>query len=190
MAETLRSYGKQLEEVIAATPRLDAALTPVARKLKVKKGYIVLGLVGVAVLWLMFGFGAQLLCNAIGFLYPAYMSIKALESSNKDDDTQWLMYWVVFAGFSVGEFFADILVSWVPFYWLSKCVFLIWCMAPGLNGSSLIYKKIILPYFLKHETKVDSIVSKGREMIGGIATDAVEKAKDIAAEQQLGKKDS
>jgi receptor expression-enhancing protein 5/6 len=46
--------------------------------------------------------------------------VKAIESKNKDDDVQWLMYWVVFAVFSIAEFFSDLLVGWVPFYWLAK----------------------------------------------------------------------
>jgi receptor expression-enhancing protein 5/6 len=33
------------------------------------------------------------------------------------------MYWVVFSVFSVLEFFSDILVGWVPFYWLGKVCF-------------------------------------------------------------------
>ena len=49
----------------------------------------------------------------MGFLYPAYCSIKALESSVKNDDTQWLTYWVVFAFFSVVEYFADFIAGWV-----------------------------------------------------------------------------
>ena len=52
----------------------------------------------------------QLLANTVGFLYPAYCSIKALESSTKIDDTQWLTYWVVFGLFSVIEYF---IADWV-----------------------------------------------------------------------------
>jgi hypothetical protein len=36
----------------------------------------------------------------------------------------------------------DILVGWVPFYWLTKCLFMIWCMAPmENNGSEIIYSR-------------------------------------------------
>lgn len=78
------------------------------------------GLIAFFGVYLVFGFGAQFVCNLLGFLYPAYTSIKAIESPQKDDDTKWLTYWVVFALFSLVEFFADIVASWFPLYWLSK----------------------------------------------------------------------
>lgn len=153
-----------------------------------KQDKMIKGVIAVVTLWLMFGFGAQLLCNFIGFLYPAYRSIKALETSSKSDDTQWLMYWVVFSLFSVVEFFSDTVVGWVPFYWLIKCAFLLWCMSP-LEGSSVIYTRVIRPYFLKHESAIDDAVRKGTGMATKITDAAVEKAKDYAAEQQLNKND-
>lgn len=45
---------------------------------------------------------------------------KAIDSVEKDDDTQWLTYWVVYAAFGIMEYFTDILLSWIPFYFLLK----------------------------------------------------------------------
>uniref|UniRef100_A0A3B1K9A8 Receptor expression-enhancing protein n=1 Tax=Astyanax mexicanus TaxID=7994 RepID=A0A3B1K9A8_ASTMX len=86
-------------------------------------------------------------------------SIKAIESRNKEDDTQWLTYWVVYGLFSVAEFFSDIFLFWFPFYYAGKCVFLLWCMAPVTwNGSQIIYTRLVRPFFLKHEAAFDSVV--------------------------------
>merc|ERR1719211_879175 len=148
-----------------------------SEKTKVQKVYIVLGALVFIGGWLIFGHGAALLCNAIGFLYPMYMSIKALETDDKDDDTQWLMYWVVFSFFSVIEFFADILVGWIPAYWFSKCIFLLWCMS-GLNGAEKVYRIIILPWFQKNVAKLDKAVEDAKK----VAADMVADNKDVLTE--------
>lgn len=120
----------------------------------VKRIYIAQALIAVLGLYLIVGRAAQFVCNLLGFAYPAYKSLCALETSQSDDDTKWLTYWVVFAGFSVFEFFSDILLSWFPFYWLVKVVFLVWCCAdiPN-NGSTVLYSRVIRPLFLKNKDK-------------------------------------
>ncbi|KAK0140998.1 Receptor expression-enhancing protein 6 [Merluccius polli] len=86
--------------------------------------------------------------------------IKAIESENKEDDTKWLTYWVVYGVFSVGEFFSDIFLYWFPFYYAFKCLFLLWCMAPvAWNGSQVIYSRVVRPFFLRHEATVDGMVN-------------------------------
>lgn len=79
-----------------------------------------LGMSVFIVFYLLIGYGTLLLSNLIGFLYPAYASIKAVESVRKDDDTKWLTYWVVFSFITLIEFPAEIILQWIPFYCLIK----------------------------------------------------------------------
>lgn len=120
----------------------------------VKRTYLAQALIGMLSLYLIVGKAAQFVCNLIGFVFPAYKSLVALETGNKDDDTKWLTYWVVFAAFSVVEFFSDSLMNWFPFYWLTKVAFLLWCSAdvPN-NGSAMLYNRFIRPFFLQHKNK-------------------------------------
>ncbi|XP_053556630.1 receptor expression-enhancing protein 6 isoform X1 [Bombina bombina] len=146
-------------------------LGKVEEKTGIKKYYLATGSVCTLGLYLIFGYGASLVCNLIGFVYPAYTSIKAIESADKKDDTIWLTYWVVYGVFSVVEFFSDIFLFWFPFYYLGKCAFLLWCMAPfSWNGSQILYDRFIRPFFLKHHQTVDSVVSD----LGGHALSTAE----------------
>ncbi|RWS29553.1 receptor expression-enhancing protein 5-like protein [Leptotrombidium deliense] len=120
MAGIYNDAMKQLEEWLQQKNKVTELLDKVEKTTGVKKLYIVQGFLGFLSIYMILGHFAEFICNGVGFVYPAYASIAALESANKDDDTKWLTYWVVFAFFSVLEFFSDTLFSWFPFYWLAK----------------------------------------------------------------------
>jgi receptor expression-enhancing protein 5/6 len=91
--------------------------------LQVPKEFLVLVGGAVLVAILFFGIGAGSLCSIVGFIYPAFKSFEVIESKTRGDDTQWLIYWVVYAFFAVIESFSDFLLYWIPFYYAFKVRF-------------------------------------------------------------------
>uniref|UniRef100_A0AC35UGL3 Receptor expression-enhancing protein n=1 Tax=Rhabditophanes sp. KR3021 TaxID=114890 RepID=A0AC35UGL3_9BILA len=114
-----------------------------------KREHLVYGIGGLLSLYLIVGSAASLVCNLIGSLYPAYRSVTAVKSVDKEDDTQWLIYWCVFSAFSLVDFFAESLFSWFPIYWLLKALFLLYLSMPRTKGALKLYNKVIEPLYNK-----------------------------------------
>lgn len=83
---------KQLDRQLSQFP----ALNKFEAQTRIPKVYGVLGFGGFAAFCIFFNvFGlAQMITALIGWALPAYLSCRALESPGKDDDKQWLTYWV------------------------------------------------------------------------------------------------
>ncbi|KAF7233597.1 hypothetical protein EG68_12225 [Paragonimus skrjabini miyazakii] len=165
-------------------------LAKVEKKTKIDRVNLVLGIIAVFFLYLIFGYGSSFLATFVGFVYPAYRSIKALETLDKKDDTKWLTYWVVFAAVSVVEAFTDIFFYWIPLYSLLKCVMFLFLMSPtDPNGSMLIYERIIRPYILKHEKDIDDAVNTAVDLAGDFSEGVKKKATEAAVSHFSNKED-
>ena len=83
----------------------------------------------------------HILRKMLCFLAPAYLSMTALTTSEKEDDLSWLRYWVVIALASVPEILLEKL-SILPKFNLAKYVFIGWCLMPGqLSGSEILFQQ-------------------------------------------------
>lgn len=192
-SETIKTGKEKLDNWLHQKNYFTDVLEKIEQKTGVNRIYQFLGLVGIFALYLVFGYGADLIVTVLGFAYPAYQSVKAVESETKEDDTQWLIYWVVFGVFNIVEFFSDILLSWFPLYFLVKLIFLCWCMAPvSWNGANTLYHKVIKPFVLKHQSQIDKALDKVGEKVDEVAKDAKNVATEavIKAATESDKKDS
>jgi len=118
-----------------------------AAKLNVKPGHVVLVGFGVVFILVLTGILSELLTSIFGFLYPAYMSCKALEhesgAATEKARTQWLTYWVVFSVLLFLDLTFGWLISFIPFYHVAKLLLLMWLFYPQSHGAELLYKKVL-----------------------------------------------
>jgi receptor expression-enhancing protein 5/6 len=101
-----------------------------------------------------------------------YASVKAIESKDSADDTQWLVYWIVYGTFGFVETFIDLILYWIPFFYAIKIAFLVWCMHPTTKGATVLYNSFIRKAFLAHEEKMDSLLSGGSKVVEEVAEEA------------------
>jgi len=136
------------------------------------------GVLGVIFFRFLFKWAASLVTNLVGFVYPAYKSMKALETKEKDDDTQWLTYWVVFGCFNIVDHFSGFILKWIPFYYVAKIATLVWCFHPTFLGANVIYQRILRPYFKKYESTIDQTLEQGALTAKAAINDVISRGKD------------
>jgi len=168
---SLDKYKQDLEAFLA---NLDAFLNKyptvanTCATYKIRSSYVGLAVAGLFLAFSLFGFGQAAVCNAIGFFYPLFQSFKALRTDNKQDDTQWLTYWMVYGSFTLVESFTDVLFRWIPFYYLFKVLGLVWLYLPSTRGATVVFSTLIQPFLKKHESQIDSGLRRASQFVGQV----------------------
>lgn len=125
-------------------------------------GLYVIILLVVSVLFVYLNIFDNLITNLVGTVYPAFWTMKSIETKG-DDDKQWLTYWVVFASFTIVDMFSAFIVKFVPFYFLMKIIFLIWLFMPNSHGATLVYHLLVVRVFKSFESDIDIAADKVKQ---------------------------
>ncbi|SCU79079.1 LAMI_0A07228g1_1 [Lachancea mirantina] len=165
MADYIKTFQDELKTLDTKLAG-NSAFEQFEAKTKLPKSYGVLGGASLYLLLIFINVGGigEILANFAGFALPAYYSLIALKTTDKNDDTELLTYWVVFAFLSVVEFWSKAILYWIPFYWFMKTVVLLYLALPQTKGASYVYNMILMPlsdkYIKIHPSKTDEIGSK------------------------------
>mmetsp|Transcript_14551 Transcript_14551/g.17706 ORF Transcript_14551/g.17706 Transcript_14551/m.17706 type:complete len:199 (+) Transcript_14551:150-746(+) len=177
MADVLKQQLQVLRTKLDGIP----ALAKAEEATKVPKEYLVLGGGLLLFAFVFFGIGAGSLCSIIGFVYPAFKSLQAIESKVRGDDTQWLIYWVVYCFFSMIEVFTDTLLYWIPFYFAFKLAFLLWAMLPQTKGAKFLYDSFLKDFLKKNESKIDAALDDAKRTARSVGSEVVGMSAEVAA---------
>ncbi|KAF8519130.1 TB2/DP1, HVA22 family-domain-containing protein [Hysterangium stoloniferum] len=110
---------------------------------------------------------SRLLTAWIAFLHPCYASYKALSHRpvSEPELERWVKYWAVVGALVGVEYACEWLVSWFPFYWEVKTVFVLYLALPQTQGSTFIYDTYLAPYFVRNEAAIDRNIATAQNSI-------------------------
>ncbi|KAI9461761.1 TB2/DP1, HVA22 family-domain-containing protein [Boletus coccyginus] len=99
---------------------------------------------------------SHVLCAWFAFALPCYSTYKVLTHSPSADTLQALStYWAVVGAFIAFEQTLGLFLSWLPFYWELRTIFLLYISLPQTQGSAYVYKTCLEPWFSQNEANLD-----------------------------------
>ena len=67
--------------------------------------------------------------------------------------------------FTFIEFYADIFICWLPFYYEVKILFLVWLVLPRTRGAPIVWSQYLKPFLNAREKNIDKAVDEARTQI-------------------------
>ncbi|KAE8267497.1 hypothetical protein A4X09_0g4851 [Tilletia walkeri] len=104
----------------------------------VPKAYAAIGSFAVFVTLIFFNIFAGFLTTVLGFVLPAYFSLRALETKGAEDDIQ--CFFSFLESFSV-----RLLIYYFPWYYTVKAFAITYLMLPQTQGAKVVYVKFLRP---------------------------------------------
>ncbi|KAF8213227.1 TB2/DP1, HVA22 family-domain-containing protein [Mycena galopus ATCC 62051] len=106
-------------------------------------------------------FLSHLLSAWFVFLLPVFGTYKSLSHrpTSEPELERWAQYWSVMGTIVAFQYLGEFLISWAPFYWEVKTLFLLWLALPQTQGSTFIYQMYLQPFFQKNEASLDADVA-------------------------------
>ena len=68
--------------------------------------------------------GSYIITGFLGFIYPSYLSFKAIETDETNDDKFFLTYWMIYGFCQLFDPFLSYFLAFIPFFYFLKVIFL------------------------------------------------------------------
>jgi len=175
----LNSLKTNINSAIEGNSMTRSLVDPVYERVKIDKAYIFLveALLPIVIICTL-GFG-NFIVDLIAFVYPLYMSLKAIESSDKDDDTAMLTYWLMFSFIKVFESMFGWLTAIIPFYFIFKIALCIWCYHPKSLGANTLYHRIVKPFIVPKMNEILGVTSSSGANTDSSTSASAEATRDL-----------
>ena len=152
-----------------------------AEKVHLSAGLVFIGLLTIIFFLLFKGIGSQVISLFLLFVYPSYMTFKALHGGKPELTLRFAKYWIVL-GF--GTCFFTIfpwLLSAIPLLGFVKCLFAYILVRSSATGAVHIYDGIVMPVLRKYESYIDEKLAELQGEVERSKKDLTEAKEQVSA---------
>ena len=110
----------------------------------------------IAITLLAKGIGSMIVVLFLSFVFPAYLSFKALKADKKEELSQWGKYWVMLSLVVLVYELFDWLLCEIPLFGLIKCLCAYLLVRGNGVHSAFLYDRLVFPLFSQYEGFIDS----------------------------------
>nr|AZL94778.1 HVA22-like protein [Colobanthus quitensis] len=86
----------------------------------------------------------------------------AIETPSKEDDEQWLAYWILYSFLTLTEIVLQPILDWMPVYYTLKLVLVAWLVLPQFKGAAFIYHKFVREKIKQYDVVRNHISAHGK----------------------------
>ncbi|MCO5572005.1 hypothetical protein L7F22_025756 [Adiantum nelumboides] len=93
-----------------------------------------------------------------------YASVRAIESESKEDDQQWLTYWILYSSLTFLELVIAPVFAWymIPFWSSIKLLCALWLVLPPFKGARQVCNWAIRGHLLEQRTSLTRTLSESQ----------------------------
>jgi len=173
MSDQKINPGQYVDRLGLQKVRSQKHLNQIAEKTGLHEDWLILIGVGVVFSFLaLTGFGRSIIFNIIAVLYPAYKSMKALSTSDVEDDKRWLTYWVIYGFFMTMDPALAIVADIFPYFKIVKLIFFIWVMHGSTNGYLQVFHYVIGPLISQFDSDIQQAIEQTQTLTQKIGAQA------------------
>lgn len=134
---------------------------------RIKPSILGLGVSLIVLILIVFSVTHSLVMFIVGFLVPAYFTLRGVSSKGGIEDVKYLMYWICY---SITEVITPLITLFLPqTYWvILRIIATVLLLHPSVEGARAIYYQVVEPLVEKVDNQIDKLLSEERSPRGSL----------------------
>jgi len=127
-------------------------LVDLAQKIDMNSGALIAAFLLIFSFFMLIFHGIAIAMTTFTVIYPAIMSVRAIETDTTDDDKHWLTYWMILGCLEIVETFFSFIFYFIPYWDYLRVGLFVWLLQ--FNGAEFLFTNVCQPILKENKDTI------------------------------------